>query len=286
MARIETAAGAKPWAGTIYNPATALDFFKAAGRPQKVPAGAVFFSENERARSLLFRRDDMYLVLEGEVQLVAGRKPIATIRKGEVFGEMASIAHLPRSASAVAKTACRVIALDDRQFRAGLQKKPGFALMLMSSMITRLRGTLAQLASAEAIGESAAIKESAVFDPKRLAELAEGLSRDEPVFYERGATIVKEGQQGLRMYAVMEGRVAASIRGSVVERLGPGGVFGELALVEPSPRLATVVAETDCTLLPVSRTGFQLIVKTSPEFAESLLEALARRLRRLTSRLK
>lgn len=47
-----------------------------------------------------------------------------------------------------------------------------------------------------------------------------------------------------------------------------------------------MAVETDSTLLPVSRTGFQLIVKTSPEFAESLLEALARRLRRLTSRLQ
>jgi CRP/FNR family cyclic AMP-dependent transcriptional regulator len=126
-----------------------------------------------------------------------------------------------------------------------------------------------------------------VFDPKRLAELVEGLASNEPVFYDRGKTIVQEGQTGLRMYAVLEGRVAVTIGGSgIIERLGPGGVFGELALIEQAPRLASVVAETDCSLLPVNRTAFLLLVKTSPEFAESLLGALAERLRLLTARLK
>ena len=81
------------------------------------------------------------------------------------------------------------------------------------------------------------------------------------------------------MYAVIEGRVAVSIGGGVVERLGPGGVFGELALIEQTPRMASVVAETDCQLLPISRTAFLLLVKTNAEFAASLLGSLAERLR-------
>ncbi len=63
-------------------------------------------------------------------------------------------------------------------------------------------------------------------------------------------------------------------------------MFGELALIEQAPRLASVVAETDCQLQPVSRAAFLLLVKTSPDFAESLLGALAERLRLLTARLK
>ena len=50
-----------------------------------------------------------------------------------------------------------------------------------------------------------------MFDPKRLADLADGLTQDPPVYYDRGKTIVQEGQTGLRMYAVMEGRVAISL---------------------------------------------------------------------------
>jgi len=277
----------KPWAATHYTPAVALEFFKAAGKAEKVPPGQTFFTENDKARPYLFMRDKMYLLLDGSVDLVARKKVIGTVTKGQVFGEMASITHAPRSASAVAKTACKVIALDDKQFRSGLQKKPAFALMLMSIMIGRLRDTIARLAEQTSLGSEAALKESAVFDPKRLAELADGLGSDEPVYFDRGKTIVQEGQAGLRMYAVLEGRVAVSILGGgVVERLGPGGVFGELALLEQTPRMASAVAETDCQLLPINRTAFLLLVKTSPEFAESLLGSLAERLRVLTAKLK
>jgi CRP/FNR family cyclic AMP-dependent transcriptional regulator len=271
----------------IYSPATALEFFKAAGKPETVAAGKVIFAEHDKARPLLLMRDKMYLLLDGDVDLVARKKVIGTVGKGQIFGEMASITHAPRTASAVAKTACRVIGLDDKQFRSGLQKQPAFALMLMSMMIGRLRETIAKLAEQTTLQGDAVMKEAVVFDPKRLAELAEGLSSDEPVYYDRGKTIVQEGQTGLRMYAVLEGRVAVSILGGgVVERLGPGGVFGELALIEQAPRLASAVAETDCQLLPINRTAFLLLVKTSPDFAESLLGALAERLRLLTSKLK
>jgi len=272
---------------SLYSPAVALDFFKAAGKPEKVPQGSTLFAENDKAGPLFFMRDKMYLLLDGEVDLVARRKRIGSVKKGEIFGEMASITHAPRSASAVAKTACLVIALDDKQFRSGLQKKPDFALMMMSIMIGRLRETIARLAEQTTLRGAAVLKEAAVFDPKRLTELAEGLSDDPPIYFDRGKTIVEEGQLGLRMYAVLEGKVAVSIGGGgTVERLGPGGVFGEIALIEQTPRLASVVAETDCALLPINRAAFLQLVKTSPEFAESLIGSLAERLRLLTSRLK
>jgi CRP/FNR family transcriptional regulator, cyclic AMP receptor protein len=271
----------------IYSPAVALEFFKAAGKPEKVAAGKLIFAEHDKARPLLFMRDKMYLLLDGEVDLVARKKVIGTVAKGEIFGEMASITNAPRSASAVAKTACNVIALDDKQFHDGLRKKPEFALMLMSMMIGRLRETIARLAEKTTLRGDAVVNESVVFDPKRLAELAEGLSSDEPVYFDRGKSIVQEGQMGLRMYVVIEGRVAISMfGGGVIERLGPGGAFGELALIEQTPRLASVVADTDCQLLPINRTAFLLLVKTSPEFAASLLGPLAERLRLLTARLK
>ncbi len=271
----------------IYNPAVALEFFKSAGKPEDVAKGATIFAENDKARPYLFMRNKMYLLLDGEVDLVARKKIIGSVAKGEIFGEMASITQAPRTASAVAKTACRVIALDDKQFQDGLRKKPEFALMLMSMMIGRLRETIARLAEQTTLRGDAVMTEAVVFDPKRLAELAAGLSSDEPAYYDRGKNIVQEGQMGLRMYVVLEGRVAVSIfGGGVIERLGPGGAFGELALIEQTPRLASVVAETDCQLLPINRAAFLLLVKTSPEFAASLLGPLAERLKLLTSRLK
>ena len=77
------------------------------------------------------------------------------------------------------------------------------------------------------------------------------------------------------MYLLLEGRVAISIKGRIVEQIGPGGVFGEMALVDQAPRVGTAVAETDCSLLTVNRKDFLLFVKTKPDFSLSLLKALA-----------
>jgi len=270
----------------VYQPAVALEFFKATGKTENVPKGHTIFAEHDKAKALLFQRNKMYLLLDGEVDLVARKKVIGTVGKGQIFGEMASITQAPRSASAVAKTACRLIALDDKQFQQGLKTKPAFALMLMSMMIGRLRDTIEKLETNETLTPASAIKESVVFEPKRLAELVAGMTEDPPVYFDRGKVIVREGQTGLRMYVVVEGTVAVSVIGRVVERLPAGGVFGELALVEQSPRLASVFAETDCQVLPVNRNAFLALVKTSPEFASSLLGALAERLRILTAKLK
>lgn len=271
---------------SLYDAAVARAFFESCGKAESVPQGTRFFAENEKGSRILFRRDKMYLLLEGEVSLLAGKEVIGAVRKGEVFGEMSPLSQAPRSATAVANTDCRLIALDDKQFRSGLAQQPRFALMLMGIMIGRLRDTIGRLRAANALKGDALLKESAVFDPRRLAELVQGLSDDPPLYFDRRKAIVQEGQVGIRMYVVLEGKVAVSIGEAVVERLGPGGVFGELALVEPAPRLASVAAETDCSLLPINRGAFLALIESSPEFAAGVLSALAERLRVLTARLK
>jgi CRP-like cAMP-binding protein len=268
-----------------YDPAVALEFFKAAGKPASVARSSVIFSEKEAQNPLLFRRSKIYLLLDGEVSLLAGKKIIGKVRVGEIFGEMAALTHAPRSATAVATTDCRVIALDDAQLAAALEKKPAFALMMMSVLIGRLRDTIARLTAAGALEKGAEWQEAAAFDPDRLADLVRGLSDDPPIYFQQGRQIMSEGQKAVLMYAVIQGRVAVSIGGRVVERLGPGGAFGEAALVDQSPRLASAVAETDCELQPITRTAFLALVKVSPEFARSMLSSLAERLRFLTARL-
>jgi len=267
-----------------YDPGVALEFFKSAGKAEAVAQGATLFAEKEHEIPLL-KRNKMYLLLKGDVGLVAGGRPIGAVKAGEIFGELALISHAPRSASAVAKTDCRVIALDEKAFHSALASKPDFALMLMSMMIRRLRETIAQLSASGALSKDEAWEEAAAFNPGQLADLARGLADDPPLFYQAGSAILAKGQTGLRMYAVLEGRVAVSIDGRVVEKLGPGGVFGEAALVSQSARLASALAETDCELLPIGRSAFLALVKLSPQFADTMLTSLAERLRFLTARL-
>jgi CRP-like cAMP-binding protein len=269
-----------------YQPAVALEFFKAGGEVEKFAQGETIFRESKRGRRILLERDKMYLLLKGEVSLLAGNQDIGAIKAGEIFGEMAAIGNAPRSATAVAKTACRVIALDEKQFKKALTKKPGFALMLMSVMVKRLRETLARLKAADAFADDQALEESAVFNPGLLGDMVRGLSDDPPVSFMRNQMILKEGQVGTRMYAVLEGRVAVTIGDKVVDRVGPGGVLGEIALLERSPRLASALAEDNATLQPINRNAFIQLVKLDPELGVALLTALAERLRYLTGRLK
>jgi len=259
----------------LYIPAIARAFFESAGKEETIAAGTVFFAENEKASRILLKRDKMYLLLDGEVSLSAKGKSLGAVKVGHIFGEMAAISDSPRSATAVARSACRVIALDDRQFGAALQKKPEFALMMLGTLIQRLRGMIAQLSGVP----NAEAKESRVFDKKLLASLQSGLGDHAMVRYEKGKIIMVAGQTGALMYVVLDGRVSISIRGAVVERVGPGGVFGEMALVDQSPRSANAVAESDCALLAINRNVFLNLVKSDPTFGISLLGAMAERVR-------
>ena len=261
----------------VYVPAIAQAFFESAGKQETFVAGTVIFAENEKASRILLKRDKMYFLLEGEVGLTARGRTVGRPMPGEIFGEMATISDSPRSATAVARTACRVLSLDDKQFAAALAKRPEFALMMLGSMIARLRGMIAKLSGVPSA--SGDMKESRVFDKTLMASLANGLGDRATVRYDRGKVIMVAGQAGALMYVVSEGRVAISIRGAVVERVGPGGVFGEMALVDQSPRAANAVAETDCVLLAINRLVFLNLVKADPTFGISLLAAMAERLR-------
>jgi len=260
----------------LYIPAVARAFFESAGKEESVDAGTVFFAENEKASRLLLKRDKMYYLLEGQVALVAKGQQIGAPKIGEIFGEMAAISDSPRSATAVAKSPCRVLALDDKGFAAALQKKPEFALMMLGTMIMRLRGMIAKLSGIPSTSE---VKESRVFDKNLLNQMIQGLGEQSVVRYDKGKIIMVAGQSGALMYVVTEGRVAISIRGAIVERIGPGGVFGEMALIDQSPRAANAVAETEVSLLAINRNVFLNLVKSTPTFGIALLSATAERLR-------
>jgi CRP/FNR family cyclic AMP-dependent transcriptional regulator len=268
---------------SVYDPAFALNFFQSAGRPQTLAKGTTIFSENRKGMPLLLMPNRIYLLVEGEVGILANEERVASLRAGEIFGEMASLGQMPRSASAVAERDCVVIALDDAQFRAELRKKPGFALMLMSIMASRLRDTIASL-GAHASPADAGWREAAALDAQLLADLAQVLGPAARFRYQAGRIIMQEGQLGVALFAVLEGRVAISIGDAVVEKLGTGGIFGEMSLVERTPRLATAVAETDCALLAMSRHMFLHLVKRSPKFGVALLKAVGERAAYMASR--
>ena len=265
--------------GVAYDPQAAREFFKAAGTAETVAQGATIFTERERAGRFSRQRDKMFLLQQGEVSIETAGKKIGVIRPGEIFGELAPLTSSARSAAAIARTPCELISLDRDQFLAGLEKTPEFALMLMAVIIGRLREVVMRARTAKTLGDATGSKESGVFDRKLLRDLMGKLGNPAPLRFLRGNTIFQEGGTGMLMYIVVEGSVVASIEGKTVERIGAGGVVGEIALIDRNPRLASVTAETDCLLLAIDRKKMLDLVKTEPAFGVSLLRALATRLR-------
>ena len=196
---------------------------------------------------------------------------------------MAVIAQAARTASAVAKNACTVIGLDDKQFEAALQAKPEFALALMAIMNQRLRSTISRLHAARTLHAGEA-KDSGAIDTKLFAGLQRLLASQKPATFAKGTMIMQEGTPGSTMFIVAEGRGNISIKAGIVGRVGPGGVFGEMALVDQSPRSASAFADTDCALLALNRETFLQLIKTSPAFGASILAAIAARATDLAER--
>lgn len=263
----------------IYDPKLALEFFSSTGTVEDKPAGKAIFSEKEKSGGLFSKSARMYLLLNGEIGLMIGNKFFGVVKPGDIVGELAVIAGLPRSATAMAKIECRVLSLDEKQFHAALQKKPEFALMLMSIMVQRLRQSLAKLGP-NAPPPAAPADHSGVLDRKAIDELTGELGAQTASFAQ-GRVIMNAGAVGAFMYVVSEGRVAISVGSGLVERVGPGGIFGEMALVDRAARAATATAEIDCLLLPISRADALELVRVKPLFGASLLKSIAERMYQL-----
>ena len=105
------------------------------------------------------------------------------------------------------------------------------------------------------------------------------------VAHPAGATIFKEGDPGDVMYVVQEGELQILVRGQAVETLGPGSIVGEMALVDSVPRSASLVAKTDCRVVPVDKKQFTYLIQQTPFFALQVMQIMADRLRKLNARL-
>jgi CRP/FNR family transcriptional regulator, cyclic AMP receptor protein len=271
-----------------YRAEIAEQLFRASGKEERFSAGQVLFAEDDKAsKGGIFSKKSasrMYFLVDGEVALTIGGRPLDSLKKGEVFGEMAVISERPRSATATAKTDVAAYSLDSAELQAALAQTPEFALMLMSVMFDRLRFIAARLAQRKTALPSA-VRESSVFDPPMLAQFEAALPRSANVRHWGGATIMREGQSGAFMYVVKSGRVSISIRDNIVEYVNAGGTFGEMALVDQSPRTAAATAETECVLLSIDRPSLLEAVKVKPAFAMAMLRAITERLRFMNSQL-
>jgi CRP/FNR family transcriptional regulator, cyclic AMP receptor protein len=108
-----------------------------------------------------------------------------------------------------------------------------------------------------------------------LAALASAL--DEVSFFD-GDTLMREGAVEDWLFVIVEGEVEVT-RSDRRVTLGPGSVVGELAVLDPQPRSATVTALSQALTFRLRREAFQQAVETQPEIAVGVITELVRRLR-------
>jgi len=109
-----------------------VSVFRFADDFEEFPAGQHIFTEGQAG-------DTMYVIKEGEVEVIVNGKVVDTLGPSGILGEMALIDKQPRSATAVAKTDCKLVSVNEQRFQRLVQQTPHFAIQVMRVMAQRLR---------------------------------------------------------------------------------------------------------------------------------------------------
>jgi CRP-like cAMP-binding protein len=94
-----------------------------------------------------------------------------------------------------------------------------------------------------------------------------------------GQPLFSAGEEGHLMFVLSKGTADVVVNGQVVESLQHGSIVGEMGIVSPGPRSATVVATSDCEFVAVDEKRFQFLVQQTPFFATQVMRVMAERLR-------
>lgn len=230
--------------------------------------------ERKHAGEVIIRQGDQgdrfYIIKSGSVEISVSqgrgaRTVLASLTKGDYFGEIALMKKVPRTATATALTECSLLVLEKGDFDQMMAQRVNIA-----EKIDRLMENRGFLASLPLFSE---------FAPAQIAMAA---SRLVPERYRSGQSVITQGQMGDSFHIVKQGTLEVTVeRGGARQRvaeLGPGEYFGEIALLLDVPRTASVTALRDSLVLKLRKEDFKGMLGEHLYFARSLEQASSRRL--------
>uniref|UniRef100_A0A1B6CNM3 Cyclic nucleotide-binding domain-containing protein n=1 Tax=Clastoptera arizonana TaxID=38151 RepID=A0A1B6CNM3_9HEMI len=188
--------------------------------------------------------DNFYVIDQGEVEVYVNSELVTAVGEGGSFGELALIYGTPRAATVRAKTDVKLWGIDRDSYRR----------ILMGSTI-RKRKMYEEFLSRVSILES--------LDKWERLTVADAL---EPVHFEDGETIVRQGEPGDDFYIILDGTAlvlqfrAEGDEPMEVGRLGQSDYFGEIALLLDRPRAATVIAKGPLKCVKLDRARFERLL--------------------------
>jgi CRP-like cAMP-binding protein len=107
--------------------------------------------------------------------------------------------------------------------------------------------------------------------------IAAGESR--VMVFGNGASVYRRHERGECAFIIRRGQVEIHERGLAVEIMQPGEIFGEMALIDNEARTASAVAVGEVEIIPIDRSLFAALIRDDPDFAQTIVHLMARRLR-------
>lgn len=274
--------------------------------------GAVIFEQGDPG-------DCAYFVKRGSVDIVVatGRDGVRVARlgKGAFFGEMALVDGAPRSATAQTPDGCELVPLDGALLERELVTLDPFmrywieyVTQSIRIMLNRVDATLpaANLNSLLSVLddpteatpggsgqqgiplEIVAQAGAGSGQPERRKPRPREIQVLDRRLYYRGRVIFSEGEPGFRAFIVRSGKVEISTavhgRKTILNHVGPRGLFGEMALIDGKPRSATAIALQDSELLSIEGKKLDAKIASLSDFMRYYMRVLTDRLRDLSKR--
>jgi CRP/FNR family cyclic AMP-dependent transcriptional regulator len=123
-----------------------------------------------------------------------------------------------------------------------------------------------------------ALKRAPLFEGLTDKELTEVAMRTDDLDFPAGKVLCREGEVGSEFYLIMEGEAEVTRSGQTIATITSGDFFGEVALVEDVPRIATVTATTPLRCFVLTRGRFLNVLDHLPGVERKVMRALAKRL--------
>ena len=199
--------------------------------------------------------DVLYVVASGEIAVLVPQE-VARLREGDIFGEIALLAHQPRNATTRATVPSQVLALDRTLVRDLISGSPEFLKVLLRFLRDRLIASL--------------VHTSPLLAPFSDMERVGLTSRFRFLEVDKSVRLVEQGKKATGLFVLLAGEAAAVCDGAPVAHLQAGDVFGEISLIAGGPATATVVTLGKSFVLQLPRSDFNEVIMTHPQVLEYL----------------
>ena len=226
----------------------------------RLAAGEELFHEGDAA-------DTLYVVVEGAVVPIAEGPPrqrLAVLEKGEFFGEIGLVTNQPRNATIEALVETKLLAIDRAVMWSLIRGRSEMSKVLLRFLRERLIDRT--------------VRTHPFFSAFARAELGSVARQFRFLEVTDGAPVLEQGLESEGLFVLLAGEmdVVDEVSDKVLGRLGPGDVFGGIALVSREPAVATVIASGKCWVLVLEGPRFRRILAGRPR-VEDQLAALASR---------